>query len=119
MALARALPSYDKHLYFFISSCQYILMAVGNEKEGGVGKMTTVHNMSLTVAIDVLFSLNFAFVLIFIYFRFRPSKAKSIGNVLTNRQNAANCCLHRGFKKSAEELRMVANILTQRCILRQ
>jgi hypothetical protein len=25
------------------------------------------------------------------YFRFRPNKAKSIGNVLTNRQNAAYC----------------------------
>jgi hypothetical protein len=44
--------------------------------------------MSLTAAIDVLFSLNFAVVFDFIYFRFRPSKAKSIGNVLTNRQNA-------------------------------
>jgi hypothetical protein len=62
--------------------------------------------MSLTAAIDVLFSLNFAVVFDFMYFRFRPSKAKSIGNVLTNRQNAANCCLHRELKKSAEELRM-------------
>ncbi len=50
--------------------------------------MPKVHNMSLTAAIDVLFSLNFAVVFDFIYFRFRPSKAKSIGNVLTNRQNA-------------------------------
>jgi hypothetical protein len=65
-----------------------------------------VHNMSLTAAIDVLFSVNFAVIFDFMYFRFRPSKAKSIGNVLTNRQKAANCCLHRGFKKSAEELRM-------------
>jgi hypothetical protein len=47
------------------------------------------------------------------YFRFRPSKAKSIDNVLTNRQNAANCCLHRGFKKSAEELRMGIPALRQ------
>jgi hypothetical protein len=45
--------------------------------------------MSLTVAIDVLFSVNFAVVFDFMYFRFRPSKAKSIGNVPTNRQNAA------------------------------
>jgi hypothetical protein len=44
-----------------------------------------VHNMSLTAAIDVLFSVNFAIVLDFMYFRFRPNKAKSIGNVLTNR----------------------------------
>jgi hypothetical protein len=48
-----------------------------------------VHNMSLTVAIDVLFSVNFAVVFDFMYFRFRLSKAKSIGNVLTNWQNAA------------------------------
>ena len=57
--------------------------------------------MSLTAAIDVLFSVNFAVVFDFMYFRFRPSKAKLIRNVLTNRQNAA-----KGFKKSAEELRM-------------
>ncbi len=51
--------------------------------------MPNVHNMSLTAAIDVLFSVNFAVVFDFMYFRFRPSKAKSIGNVLPNRQNAA------------------------------
>ncbi len=43
--------------------------------------MPNVHNMSLTAAIDVLFSVNFAVVFDFMYFRFRPSKAKSIGNV--------------------------------------
>jgi hypothetical protein len=69
--------------------------------------------VSLTAAIDVLISLNFAFVFDFMYFRFRPSKAKSIGKVLTNRQNAANCCLHRGFKKSAEELKMGIPALRQ------
>jgi hypothetical protein len=42
-----------------------------------------------TSAIDVLLSINFAVVFDFMYFRFRPSKAKSIGNVLTNRQNSA------------------------------
>jgi hypothetical protein len=68
------------------------LKVVGNEKEGGFGKVPKVHNMSLTAAI--LFSLNFAVVFDFMYFRFRPSKAKSIGNVLTNRENAANFCLH-------------------------
>ena len=51
--------------------------------------MQNVHNMSLTAAIDVLFSLNFAVVFDFMYFRFRPSNAKSIGNVLQNRRNAA------------------------------
>ena len=51
--------------------------------------MPNVHNMSLTAAIDVLFSVNFAVVFDFMYFRFRPSKAKSIGNGLSNRQNAA------------------------------
>jgi hypothetical protein len=32
--------------------------------------------MSLTAAIDVLFSVNFAVAFDFMYFRFRPSKAK-------------------------------------------
>ncbi len=48
--------------------------------------MPNVHNMSLTAAIDVLFSLYFDVVFDFMYFRFRPSKAKSIGNVLPNRR---------------------------------
>ncbi len=43
----------------------------------------------LTAAINVVFSVNFAVVFDFMYFRFRPSKAKSTGNVLPNRQNAA------------------------------
>ncbi len=38
--------------------------------------MPNVHNMSLTAAIDVLFSVNFAVVFDFMYFRFRPSNAK-------------------------------------------
>jgi hypothetical protein len=61
-----------------------------------------VHNMSLTAAIDVLFSVNFAVVFDFMYFRFRPSKAKLIGKT---RQ--------RGFKKSTEELRMGIPALRQ------
>ncbi len=52
--------------------------------------MPNAPNMSLTTAMDVLFFLNFAIVFDFMYFRFRPSKAKSIGNALTNRENAAN-----------------------------
>jgi hypothetical protein len=48
-----------------------------------------VHNMPLTAAIDVLFSVNFAVVFDFMYFRFRPSNAKSLGIVLPNRHNAA------------------------------
>ncbi len=51
--------------------------------------MPNVHNMSLTAAIDVLFSVNFAVVFDFMYFRFRPSKAKWIGNSLPNRRSAA------------------------------
>ncbi len=60
--------------------------------------MPNVHNISLTAAIEVLFSLNFAGVFEFTHFRFRPSKAKSIGSVLTNRENAANCCLRNLLK---------------------
>ncbi len=56
--------------------------------------MPNVPNMSLTAAIDVLFSLNFVVDFDFMYFRFRPSKAKSIGNALTNRQNKRiSCCV--------------------------
>ncbi len=44
--------------------------------------------MSRTAAIDVLFSINFAVVFDFMYFRFRPIKAKWIGIVLPNRWNA-------------------------------
>jgi hypothetical protein len=39
-------------------------------------------NLARTAAIYVLFSINFAVVLYLIYFHFRPSKAKGIGNVL-------------------------------------
>ncbi len=51
--------------------------------------MPNVHNMSLTAAIDVLFSLNFAVVFDFNVFPFAPSKPKLIGDVPMNRQNAA------------------------------
>ena len=51
--------------------------------------MPNVHNMSLTAVIDIIFSVYFAVVFDFMYFRFRPSKAKSIGIVLPNRQNSA------------------------------
>ena len=56
----------------------------------GVRNVLICPNLSRTAAIDVLFSINFAVVFDFMYFRFRPSKAKWIGDVLTNRQNAAN-----------------------------
>jgi hypothetical protein len=42
----------------------------------GVRNVSNDHNLSRTAAIDVLFSFNFAVVFDFIYFRFRPSKAK-------------------------------------------
>ncbi len=80
--------------------------------------MPNIHNMSLTAAIDVLFSVNFAVVFDFIYFRFRPSKAKSIGNVQPNRQNAAKRAQEICLRIKDGYLRC-ANILTQRCLLRQ
>jgi hypothetical protein len=55
----------------------------------GFGNVSNGPNLFQTAAIDVLFSINSAVVFDFLYFRFRPSKANSIGNVLTNRQNAA------------------------------
>jgi hypothetical protein len=42
----------------------------------GVGNVSNCPNLSRTVAIDVLFFINFAVVFDFKYFRFRPSKAK-------------------------------------------
>jgi hypothetical protein len=57
--------------------------------------------MSLTAAIDVLFSLNFVVVVdfMYMYLRFRPSKAKSTDNALKNGQNAANFLLRFLFLK--------------------
>jgi hypothetical protein len=46
-------------------------------------------NWLQTAAIEVCLPYNFAVVFDFIYFRFRPSKEKRIGNDLPNRQNAA------------------------------
>jgi hypothetical protein len=42
----------------------------------GVENVSICPNFAQTAAIDVLFSLNFAVVFDFIYFRFRQSKAK-------------------------------------------
>jgi hypothetical protein len=54
---------------------EHRLKVVGNEKRA-FGKVSNVSNMSWTLAIDVLFSFNFAVVFDFMYFRFLPSKAK-------------------------------------------
>jgi hypothetical protein len=84
----------SQSLSHILESKTDIIMFKGSRKRErrGVGKMPNVHNLYLTVAIR---------------------KAKSICNVLTNRQNAANCCLHRELKKSAEELRMGIPALCQ------
>ncbi len=42
----------------------------------GVRNVSNDPNLSRTAAIDVLFIINLAVVFDFIYFRFRPSKAK-------------------------------------------
>jgi hypothetical protein len=68
--------------------------------------------MSLTAAIDVLFSLNFAVVFDFNVFPFPPSKPKLIGDVPMNRQNAAARRLFLFLCCNAHCL------LTQRIILR-
>ncbi len=51
---------------------------VGNQKVVGSGlrNVSICPNFAWTAAISVLFSINFAVVFDFIYFRFRPSKAK-------------------------------------------
>ncbi len=51
--------------------------------------MANVSNGPQTMPIEVCFSFNFAVVFDFNLFPVPPSKAKSIGDVLTNRQNAA------------------------------
>ncbi len=56
----------------------------------GARNVSICPNLARTAAIEVRFSINFAVVFDFIYFRFRPSKAKWIGNVLPNRWNAVN-----------------------------
>ncbi len=71
---------------------------VGNEKEGRSGRWQMIgiglgQRRSRFVCLWILLSS-----LILKYFRFRPSKAKSIGNVLTNRQNAVNCSSPRNLK---------------------
>ncbi len=52
------------------------LKVVGNEKIGGVRNASNCPNLPRTAAIEVRFSLNFVVIIDFIYFRFRPSKAK-------------------------------------------
>ncbi len=50
--------------------------------------MANDRNWNRTAAVEVCLPFNFAVVFDFMYFRFRPSKAKSIGSVLMNRQKA-------------------------------
>jgi hypothetical protein len=57
-------------------SCYAYLKVVGNEKEGGAKKVANDRNWPQTAAIEVCLPYNFAVVFDFVYFRFRPSKAK-------------------------------------------
>ncbi len=53
------------------------LKVVGNEKGGGgVKTVANDRNWPQTTAIEVCLHYNFAVVFDFMYFRFRPSKAK-------------------------------------------
>ncbi len=65
------------------------LKVVGNEKEGGSGRWQMIVIGPGPRRSRFVFLLNFVVVFDFMHFRFRPSNAKSIGNVLTNRQKAA------------------------------
>jgi hypothetical protein len=53
-----------------------LLKVVCNENHGGVRKVAYIQYRSQTVAIEVCLPFNFAIVFDFMYFRFRPSKAK-------------------------------------------
>jgi hypothetical protein len=66
-----------------------ILKVVGNQKEGDPGVCQTIQIWLGQRRSMFFFFINLAVIFDFMYFRFRPSKAKSIGNVLTNKQNAA------------------------------
>ncbi len=79
--IGAGLPIFDSYLAFLKGSRQW--------ESRGVRNVSFCSNLARTAAIEVRFSLNFAFVFDFIYFRFRPSKAKWLGIVLPNRQNAA------------------------------
>ena len=59
--------------------------------------MANVGNGSRAMAIEVCFSFNFDVVFDFNLSPVPPSKAKSIGDVLTNRQNAATWYLVFSF----------------------
>ncbi len=78
-------------LYTTRKANQLLSLLKGSRKpeSRGVGNVSICPNFARTAAVDVLFSIDFAVVFDFIYFRFRPSKAKWIGNVLPNRWNAA------------------------------
>ncbi len=66
---------YEKNLKSKIS-CQTPFKGSRQRERRGFGKVSNIRNMSRTAAIEVLFSLNFAVVFDFMYFRFRPSKEK-------------------------------------------
>jgi hypothetical protein len=54
----------------------YMLKGSRQRESRGLGNVSYCPNLSLTVAMDVIFSIDFAVVFDFKYFRFRPSKAK-------------------------------------------
>jgi hypothetical protein len=74
--------------------------------------MANVRNESRTMAMEVCFSFNFVVVFDFNLFPVPPSKAKSIGDVLMYRQNAATWYLFFSLFYNAHCL------LTHRIILR-
>ncbi len=80
---------------FLIKNCNLLIPEASlkvpsrQTESRGVRNVSICPNFSRTAAIDVLFSFNFSVFFDFIYFRFRPSKSKWIGNVLLNRRNAA------------------------------
>jgi hypothetical protein len=60
------------------------LKVVGNEKEGGSGRWQMIGIGPGPRRSRFVFLLNFVVVFDFMHFRFRPSNAKSIGNVSEN-----------------------------------
>jgi hypothetical protein len=78
--------------------------------------MTNVGNGSRTMAIEDCFFFNFAVVFDFNLFSFPPSKAKLIGDVLRNRQNAATWYLFFfSFTTRIAYCRTKSSCVTRRC----
>jgi hypothetical protein len=103
---------YNAHFIYIDKLQQLKLKVVCNENQGGSGRWHKFRIGLRPWRLRFVSRLILLSSLILSNFRFRPSKAKSIGNVLTNRQSAA-------LRSNGFFLLYNAHcLLTQRIILR-